>query len=156
LKKYFFNLIVTSPKDIGQIPIKHSIIITGGKSKRLNLMILMTKMEIVLRVLKGEKISDLVDEYDVSRNSIYIWKNEFLDVGMSKLSGDSLTEQEAKLKEKDEQIKEMEKIIGQQKVQMEILKKVLAELNTADKIRIINQLDSDYTITELYRTVSNF
>ena len=31
------------------------------------------KMEIVLRVLKGKKISDLVDEYGVSRNSIYIW-----------------------------------------------------------------------------------
>jgi len=30
------------------------------------------KMEIVLRVLKGEKISDLVDEYGVSRNSIYL------------------------------------------------------------------------------------
>ena len=81
------------------------------------------KMGIVLRVLKGEKISDLVDEYGVSRNSIYLWKKEFLDGGMSKLSGDSATEQEAKLKEKDEQIKEMEKIIGQQKVQMEILKK---------------------------------
>jgi transposase-like protein len=81
------------------------------------------KMEIVLRVIKGEKISDLVDEYDVSRSSIYLWKNEFLDGGMSKLSGESVTEQEAELKEKDEQIKEMEKIIGQQKVQMEILKK---------------------------------
>lgn len=81
------------------------------------------KMEIVLRVLKGEKISDLVDEYNVSRSSIHLWKKEFLDGGMSKLSGESVTEQEAKLKEKDEQIKEMEKIIGQQKVQMEILKK---------------------------------
>jgi len=30
------------------------------------------KMEIVLRVLKGEKISDLVDEYSVSLNSIYL------------------------------------------------------------------------------------
>ena len=71
---------------------------------------------------------------------------------MSKLSGDSVTEQEAKLKEKDEQIKEIEKIIGQQKVQMEILKKALAELNTADKIKIINQLKSDYTVAELCRT----
>lgn len=68
-----------------------------------------------------QKISDLVDEYDVSHNSIYVWKNEFLDVGMSKLSGESATEQEAKLKEKDKQIKEMEKIIGQQKFQIEIL-----------------------------------
>ena len=42
---------------------------------------------------------------------------------MSKLNGESVTEQEAKLKEKDEQIQEMQKIIGQQKVQMEILKK---------------------------------
>lgn len=81
------------------------------------------KMEIVLRVLKGENISDLVNEYDVSRNSIYVWKKEFLDGGMSKLSGKSPTEQEAKLREKDEQIQEMQKIIDQQKVQMEILKK---------------------------------
>ena len=81
------------------------------------------KMEIVLRAIKGEKVSDLADEFDVSRNSIYLWKKEFLDGGMSKLSGDSVTDQEARLKEKDEQIKEMEKIIGQQKVQMEILKK---------------------------------
>ena len=81
------------------------------------------KMEIVFRAIKGEKVSDLADEYGVSCNSIYIWKNEFLDGGMSKLSGDSVTEQEAKLKEKDEQIKEMEKIIGKQKVQMEILQK---------------------------------
>jgi predicted nucleotide-binding protein (sugar kinase/HSP70/actin superfamily) len=35
---------------------------------------------------------------------------------LSKLSGDSVTEQEAKLKGYEEQIKEMEKIIGQQKV----------------------------------------
>ena len=65
------------------------------------------KMEIVLRAIKGEKVSDLADEYGVSRNSIYLWKNEFLDGGMSKLSGESVTEQEAKLKEKDEQIKEL-------------------------------------------------
>ena len=39
---------------------------------------------------------------------------------MSNLSGESVTKQEAKLKEKDEQIKEMEKIIRQQKVQMYI------------------------------------
>jgi hypothetical protein len=32
------------------------------------------KMEIVLRAIKSEKISDLVDEYDVSRNSIYVCK----------------------------------------------------------------------------------
>jgi transposase-like protein len=58
------------------------------------------KMEIVLRVLKGEKISDLVDEYGFSRNSIYVWENKFLDGGMSKLSGESVTEQEAKLKKR--------------------------------------------------------
>jgi transposase-like protein len=46
----------------------------------------------------------------------------------------------------------MEKIIGQQKVQVEILKKALTELNTADKIKIINQLKSDYTVAELCRT----
>lgn len=30
------------------------------------------KMEIDLRAIKGEKLSDLVDEYDVNRNCIYI------------------------------------------------------------------------------------
>ena len=30
------------------------------------------KMEIVLRVIKGEKVADVADEYDVSRNSIYL------------------------------------------------------------------------------------
>ena len=87
------------------------------------------KLEIVLRVIKGDKIADLADEYDVSRNAIYFWKNELLDGGMKKLSGESPTEQESKLKEKDKQIKEMEKIIGQQKVQMEILKKSPGRIN---------------------------
>jgi transposase-like protein len=32
------------------------------------------KMEIVLRVIKDEKISDLVDEHGVSRNFIYLLK----------------------------------------------------------------------------------
>lgn len=73
------------------------------------------KMEIIIRAIKGEKIADFAEEYGVSRNSIYLWKKEFLDGGMSKVIGDSVTKQEAKLKEKAEQIKEMEKIIGQQK-----------------------------------------
>jgi len=72
-------------------------------------------MEIVLRAIKGEKVSDLADEYDVSLNFIYLWKKEFLDGGMCKLSGDSVTDQKFKLKNKDEQIKEMEKIIGRTK-----------------------------------------
>lgn len=66
------------------------------------------KMEIVPHGIKGKKVSDLADEYGVSRSSIYLWKNKFLDGGMSKLSGESVTKQEAKLKEKDEQIKEIE------------------------------------------------
>jgi transposase-like protein len=41
------------------------------------------KIDIILRVLKGKKISDLVDEYGVGRKSIYICKNEFLDGGMA-------------------------------------------------------------------------
>lgn len=44
---------------------------------------------------------------------------------MSKLSCESVTDQEAKIKEKDEQIKEMEKIIGQQKVKSKFFKKAL-------------------------------
>jgi len=47
----------------------------------------------------------LVDEYDVIISNIHLWKNEFLDGVMCKLSGDSVTEQEANLKGKGGQIK---------------------------------------------------
>ncbi len=60
------------------------------------------KMEIVLRAIKGEKVSDLADEYGVSCNSIYLLKKELLNDCMIKLSDDTVAEQEAKLKEKDE------------------------------------------------------
>lgn len=42
--------------------------------------------------------------------------------------------------------------MGSRKSRWKSLKKALAELNTADKIKIINQLKSDYTIAELCRT----
>lgn len=58
--------------------------------------------EIILCAIKGEKISNFADEYSVGHNSIYLWENEFLDGGMSKLIGESVTVQEAKLEEKDE------------------------------------------------------
>ncbi len=55
-----------APKNIGQIPIKYFITIIGGKSKCLKLYDANEKMEIVLRAIKGKKISDMVDEYGVS------------------------------------------------------------------------------------------
>jgi len=42
--------------------------------------------------------------------------------------------------------------LGNRKYNWKSLKKALAELNTADKIKIINQLKSDYTVAELCRT----
>ncbi len=46
----------------------------------------------------------------------------------------------------------MEKLLVNRKSRWKSLKKALAELNTADKIKIINQLKSDYTVVELCRT----
>jgi putative transposase len=42
--------------------------------------------------------------------------------------------------------------LANKKFRWESLKKALTELNTAVKIKIINQLKSHYTVTELYRT----
>lgn len=63
-----------------------------------------------------------------------------------------LLNRKLKHKEKEDQIKAMGKILNQQKVQMEILLKTLTELNTADKIRIINQINSNYSLIKLCKT----
>lgn len=83
------------------------------------------KMELVLEILKGRKPSEVADEYGVSRNSLYTWKKKFLDGGLNGLTNDNqvISQKDAKLKQKDQQIEEMKKIIGEQKVQLEILKK---------------------------------
>ena len=83
------------------------------------------KMEVVLEVLKGRKPSVIADEYEISRNSIYTWKKDFLNGGLNGLTNDNQvkSKKDAELKEKEQQIQEMKKIIGEQKVQMEILKK---------------------------------
>ena len=83
------------------------------------------KMELVLEILNGKSPSDVAEDYNVSRNSLYTWKKQFVDSGLKGLSNNNQvqSQKEAELKEKEEKIKEMEKIIGQQKVQMKILKK---------------------------------
>ncbi|MBM7624963.1 transposase [Sporohalobacter salinus] len=85
------------------------------------------KMELVLEVLKGRKAFEVADEYNVSCNSIYNWKQKFLNGGLSGLTNDNQikSQKDAELKEKEQQIQEMKKIIGEQKVQMELLKKKL-------------------------------
>lgn len=83
------------------------------------------KMELVMEVLEGKKPSEVADEYGVSRNSLYNWKQEFIDSGLKGLTNDNQvqSQKEAELREKEKQIQEMKKIIGEQKTQMEILKK---------------------------------
>ena len=85
------------PKDIGQIAIKHFIIITGSKSKLVILLL-------------NKKLS---------------------------------------LKKKMNKSKRWKKLSANKKPRWKSFKKALAELNTVDKIRIINQLKLDYTVTEL-------
>lgn len=81
------------------------------------------KMELVLEVLKGRKASEVADEHGVSRNTLYTWKKQFLNGGLNGLSNNNQAKKDAQLKEKEQQIEEMKKIIGEQKVQLEILKK---------------------------------
>lgn len=83
------------------------------------------KMEVVLEVIKGKSYSQVAEEYGVSRSAINKWKNQFKEAGLKSLQNRNKVESEkdAKLKEKEEKIKEMKKIIGEQQMQLEILKK---------------------------------
>ena len=79
-----------------------------------------TKIAIVLEGLKGNTtIAELCRKYQISETLYYKWRDKFLEGGRKAfLSPESDIE-----KELERRIEELEKIIGRQTVQIEILKK---------------------------------
>ena len=81
-----------------------------------------TKMAAVLEGLRGESsIADICRGYQISESLYYRWRDKFLEGGSQALSSRNSSGPEAAVKAR---ISELERIIGKQTVQIEILKKI--------------------------------
>jgi transposase len=81
-----------------------------------------TKMAAVLEGLRGgSSIAEICRKYQVSESLYYRWRDKFLEGGSQALSSRNGSGPEAAVKAK---ISELERIIGKQTVQIEILKKI--------------------------------
>lgn len=81
------------------------------------------KTKVVLSALKEQStMAELAQKYQVHPNQISQWKREFLD------KSESIFEKESKSKRADAEEREEQllKIIGQQKVELDFLKKALS------------------------------
>lgn len=83
-----------------------------------------TKMAAVLEVLKGEsRIADVCRKYQVSETVFYKWRDKFLEAGKKALVNGRGSGEEQELRAK---VSELERLIGKQAIQIEILKKIQA------------------------------
>jgi transposase-like protein len=79
-----------------------------------------TKIAIVLEGLKGNTtVAELCRKYQISETLYYKWRDKFLEGGRKAF----LSPESDREKELERRIEELEKIIGRQTVQIEILKK---------------------------------
>jgi hypothetical protein len=76
------------------------------------------KMDVVLRLLRGEKLEELSRELGVEAHRIAAWRDEFLDGGREALKGRSPSTPD------DRRIREAERKIGELTLENEIWKKV--------------------------------
>lgn len=77
------------------------------------------KMAIIMEGLKGNKsISDICREHKISQGLYYQWRDRFLEGGKKALSTHSVKDDVYKT-----EIDRLQKIIGKQTIQIEILKK---------------------------------
>jgi transposase-like protein len=80
-----------------------------------------TKLAAVLEGLRGESsIADICRKYQISESLYYRWRDKFLEGGSQAFSRNG-SGPEAAVKAR---ISELERIIGKQTVQIEILKKI--------------------------------
>ena len=80
------------------------------------------KMAVVLEGLRGEtRIADICRKYGIAESLYYKWRDRFLEGGRQALEQSSGTSKADKLKN---EIKELQRIIGKQTVEIEILKKI--------------------------------
>ena len=81
-----------------------------------------TKMAAVLEGLRGESsVADICRKYQISEHLYYRWRDKFLAGGSRALSSRNGSGPEAAVKAR---ISELERIIGKQTVQSEILKTI--------------------------------
>jgi transposase-like protein len=78
------------------------------------------KMAAVLEGLRGEStIADICRKYQISETLFYRWRDKFLEGGKKGLADRNGADASVKAR-----ISELERIIGKQAVQIEILKKI--------------------------------
>ena len=79
------------------------------------------KMAIVLAGLKGEQsIAEICREHQISQSQYYKWRDRFLEAGKNALAYGVPSKKEAMLMA---EIKRLQRIIGKQTVQIDVLKK---------------------------------
>ena len=79
------------------------------------------KMSIVLMPLKGERpIAEICREHQISQSQYYRWRDRFLEGGKNALVYGAPSKKEAMLKS---EVDKLQKIIGKQAIQIEVLKK---------------------------------
>ena len=76
------------------------------------------KMDVVLRVLRGEKLEELSRELGVEAHRIAAWRDEFLEAGKAGLKG------QRALSEDDRRLRDAERKIGELTLENEVWKKV--------------------------------
>ena len=78
------------------------------------------KMDVVLRLLRGEKLEELSRELGVEAHRIAAWRDEFLDGGKEALKGRSASGGDPD----DRRLRQAERKIGELTLENEIWKKV--------------------------------
>jgi len=76
------------------------------------------KMDVVLRLLRGEKLEELSREVGIEAHRIAAWRDEFLDAGKEGLKGKRATTED------DRRLRDAERKIGELTLENEIWKKV--------------------------------
>ena len=76
------------------------------------------KLDVVLRLLRGEKLEEVSREVGVEAHRLAAWRDEFLDAGREGLKGKRATTEE------DRRLRDAERKIGELTLENEIWKKV--------------------------------
>lgn len=76
------------------------------------------KLDVVLRLLRGEKLEELSREVAVEAHRLAAWRDEFLDAGKEGLKGKRATTED------DRRLRDAERKIGELTLENEVWKKV--------------------------------
>lgn len=84
------------------------------------------KKRVVIEAIKGEKtIAEISSEYKVPSKRIYMWKQSFLDNCATVFEDSKGNAQNAQIMEKEKQIEQLQKKVGQLVIENDFLKKKL-------------------------------